>query len=177
MRCTTLETFFPGLTFLALVGLSLWSFNPSSNRCGSKTTLQYGSFYGCSFTQFYHPGYSVDNERGRRFVHREQGKYSYTRRNKFWHPYLIKYYWNESLWMDIKYLKSATRLLNRVCGLRRGLDLSKEVLWVSVCQRAVKLPAGKVGGLKKNSAMRPGAGESVSNSVAWHNFFSNLQLC
>ena len=52
--------------------------------------------------------------------------------------------------------------MNRVCVGRRGLDLSKEVLWVSVCQRAAKLPAGKVGGLKKNSAMRPGAGESVS---------------
>ena len=80
-------------------------------------------------------------------------------------------------WLKIKCLKSATRLLNRVCVGRRGLDLSKEVLWVSVCQRAAKLPAGKVGGLKKNSAMRPGAGESVSNPAAWQNFFSNLELC
>ena len=52
--------------------------------------------------------------------------------------------------MEINCLKSATRLLNRVCVGRQGLDLSKEVLWVSVCQRAAKLPAGKVGGLKKN---------------------------
>ena len=44
-----------------------------------------------------------------------------------------------------------------------GLDLSKEVLWISVCQRAAKLPAGKVGGSNKISAMRPGEGESVSN--------------
>ena len=79
--------------------------------------------------------------------------------------------------VNFKSLKSATRLLNRVCVERQGLDLSKEVLWVSVCQRAAKLPAGKVGGLKKNSAMRPGAGESVSNPAAWQNLFSNLQLC
>ena len=73
--------------------------------------------------------------------------------------------------MEIKCLKSAIRLLNRVCVGQRGLILSKEVLWVSVCQRAAELPAGKVGGLKKNSAMQPGAGESVSNPAAWQNFF------
>ena len=33
--------------------------------------------------------------------------------------------------MEIEYLKSAARLLNK-----EGLDLSKEVLWVSVGQRA-----------------------------------------
>ena len=156
MRCTTLETFFPWLTFLALVGLSLWSFNPSSNRCGSKTTLQYGSFYGCSFTQFYHPGYSVDNERGRRLMHREQGKYSYTRRNKFCHPYLIDNIEMKSLWMDIKYLKSAARLLNRDWVNKRGLDLSKEVLWVSVDQRVTELSAIKVGGWKKKFCLLAG---------------------
>ena len=80
-------------------------------------------------------------------------------------------------WLEIKCLKSASRLLNRVWFERQGLDLSKEVLWVSVCQRAAKLPAGKVGGLKKNSAMWPGAGESVSNPAAWQNLFSNFQLC
>ena len=31
----------------------------------------------------------------------------------------------------------------------RGLDLSKEVLWVSVGQLAAKLQAVKVGGVKK----------------------------
>ena len=46
--------------------------------------------------------------------------------------------------MEMKYSKSATRLLNRDCVGRQGLDLSKEVLWVSVCQRAAKLPAGKL---------------------------------
>ena len=51
--------------------------------------------------------------------------------------------------MEIKYLISAARLLNRDCVNRRGLDLSKEVLWVSVSQLAAKLQAVKVGGLKK----------------------------
>ena len=32
----------------------------------------------------------------------------------------------------MKYLKSAGRLLNRDCVNKGGLDLSKEVLWVSV---------------------------------------------
>ena len=34
--------------------------------------------------------------------------------------------------MEIKYIKSAVRLLNRNCVNEGGLDLSKEVLWVSV---------------------------------------------
>ena len=51
--------------------------------------------------------------------------------------------------MVTKHHKNAARLLNRDCDNRRGLDLSKEVLWVSVCQRAAELPAVKVGGQKK----------------------------
>ena len=50
---------------------------------------------------------------------------------------------------EIECLKSATRLLNWVCVRWRGLHLSKEVLWVSVCLRAAKLPADKVAGLKR----------------------------
>ena len=50
---------------------------------------------------------------------------------------------------EIKYIKSAARLLNRVGVNKRGLDLSKEVLWVSVGEMAAELPAIKVGGLKK----------------------------
>ena len=80
-------------------------------------------------------------------------------------------------WLEMKCLKSATRLLNRVCVGRRGLDLSKEVLWVSVCQRAAELPAGKVGGLKKNTATRPDSRLTHPRRAAWKNFFSNLQLC
>ena len=48
--------------------------------------------------------------------------------------------------MEIKYIKSAARLLERNCVNKGGLDLSKEVLWVSVRQAAVELQAVKVGG-------------------------------
>ena len=51
--------------------------------------------------------------------------------------------------MEIKYIKSAARVLNRNCVNKRGLDLSKNVLWVSVGQRAADLQAVKVGGPKK----------------------------
>ena len=50
--------------------------------------------------------------------------------------------------MEIKYSKSAFRLLDRDCVIKRGLNLSKEVLWVSIGQRAAELPAIKVGGQK-----------------------------
>ena len=52
-------------------------------------------------------------------------------------------------WMDIKYIKSAFRLLDKDCVNKRGLYLLKEVLWVSVGQRAAELPAIKVGSQKK----------------------------
>ena len=65
----------------------------------------------------------------------------YTKRNRFWHPYLIN-----TIEMEIKYVKSTARLLNRDYFNKRGLDLSKEVLWVSVGQRAPKLQAVKVVG-------------------------------
>ena len=58
-------------------------------------------------------------------------------------------------WLEIKCLKSAIRLLNRVFVGQQGLDLSKEVLWVSVCQRAAELPAVKVRGQKKNKPFSP----------------------
>ena len=51
--------------------------------------------------------------------------------------------------MEIKYIKSAARVLNRNCVNKRGLDLSKNVLWVSVGQRAADLRAVKVGGQKE----------------------------
>ena len=54
---------------------------------------------------------------------------------------------------------------------RGGLDLSKEVLWVSVGQRAAELPAIKVGGWKKNSADMPGTGRSGSNPADSRIFF------
>ena len=69
--------------------------------------------------------------------------------------------------------------MNRNCVDRVGLHLFKEVLWASVDQRAVELPAIKVGGLKKNSAKRPGLGDPGSNRAAWQNFFlaSNFDSC
>ena len=70
----------------------------------------------------------------------------YTKRNKFWHPYLINTIELRSLWMEIKYIKSTARLLDRDWVNKGGLDLSKEVLWVSVGQRAADLRAVKVGG-------------------------------
>ena len=54
--------------------------------------------------------------------------------------------------MEMKYVKSTARLLNRVWVDKGGLDLSKEVLWVYVAQRRAKLPFIKVGSLGKKSA-------------------------
>ena len=51
--------------------------------------------------------------------------------------------------MVTKHHKSAARILDRHCINRRGLDLSKEVLWGSVYQMAAELAAVKVGGQKK----------------------------
>ena len=51
--------------------------------------------------------------------------------------------------MEIKYIKSASRLLDRALVNKGGLDLSKEVLWVSVGQRVAELGAVKVGGQKR----------------------------
>ena len=57
--------------------------------------------------------------------------------------------------MEIKYIKSAGRVLNRNCVNKRGLDLSKNVLWVSVGQEAADLQAVKVGGQKENLPIGP----------------------
>ena len=51
--------------------------------------------------------------------------------------------------MEIKYVKSAARLLDRNRVNKGGLDLSKEVMWVSVGQRVAELSAVKVGVQKK----------------------------
>ena len=64
-------------------------------------------------------------------------------------PLLINTIEMRVLWMEIKYIKSASRLLNRAWVNKGGLDLSKEVLWVSVGQRAAELLAIKIGGQKK----------------------------
>ena len=54
-----------------------------------------------------------------------------------------------SLWTELKCIKSTTRLLNIEYVNKGDLDLSKEVLWVSVGQRTAVLWAIKVGGKKK----------------------------
>ena len=51
--------------------------------------------------------------------------------------------------MEIKYSKKTFRLLDRDCVNKRGLNLSKEVLWVSIGQRVAELSVIKVGGSKR----------------------------
>ena len=48
--------------------------------------------------------------------------------------------------MEIKYIKSAARVLNRDCVNTGDLDMSKNTLWVSVGQGAAEIQALKVGG-------------------------------
>ena len=49
----------------------------------------------------------------------------------------------------MKCIKSAARLLDKDCVNKRGLDLSKEVLWASVGQREAEIWAVKVGDKKR----------------------------
>ena len=46
--------------------------------------------------------------------------------------------------MEIKYIKSAAKVLNKDYFNKEGLDLSKSILWVSIDQGAVDLQAVKV---------------------------------
>ena len=77
--------------------------------------------------------------------------------------------------------KCASRLLDRNCVNKGGLDLSKEVLWVSVGQRAAEIRAVKVGGQRKILPIGPRTGNPGSNRAALQNFlltsnFDSLQL-
>ena len=72
--------------------------------------------------------------------------------------------------MEIKYIKSASRVLNRNCVNKRGLYLSKEVLWVSVSQRAAELPAVRVGG-KKILSLGPARAKRVRTGPIGRIFF------
>ena len=74
------------------------------------------------------------------------------------------------LWTEIKYIKCAARLLDRNFVNKRGLDLSKEVVWVSVGQRSPELRVCQSWTLKKSAAL-PGAGKAGSNLAARQNFF------
>ena len=51
--------------------------------------------------------------------------------------------------MEMKCIKSVARVLNKDCMNKGGLDLSKNVLWVSVGQGVADLGAVKVGGQNK----------------------------
>ena len=77
--------------------------------------------------------------------------------------------------MVTKHHKSAARILDRDCITRVGLDLSKEVLWISVYQRAAELPAVKVGG-KKIFAAQPGSNLTRSRQQSGKIFFKRLTL-
>ena len=63
--------------------------------------------------------------------------------------------------MEINFVKSAARLLNRDGVNKGGLDLSKEVLWVSIGQRAAELQAVKVGGQQKILPISPAQAKRV----------------
>ena len=71
----------------------------------------------------------------------------------------------------IKYIKRAYRLLDRDSVNKGGLDLSKEVLWVSVGQRGAELPAIKVGGLKKILPNGPARAKRVRSGPLGRIFF------
>ena len=73
--------------------------------------------------------------------------------------------------MEIKYVKSAARFLNKDWVNIRGLDLSKEVLWVSVGQRAAVLRAVKVGGQKKILPISPARAIRVRTGAIGRFFF------
>ena len=73
--------------------------------------------------------------------------------------------------MDIKYIKSAARVLNRKFVNKGGLDLSKNVLWVSVGQGAADLRAVKVGGQKKILPIGPLRAKGARTRLIGRNFF------
>ena len=78
--------------------------------------------------------------------------------------------------MEIRYIKSAAMVLNREFVNKGGLDLSKNVLWVSVGQGTADLRAIKVEGQKKNSADRPIAGKLGLNRADQKDFLLHPTL-
>ena len=73
--------------------------------------------------------------------------------------------------MEMKCTKSAASLLNINCVNKEGLDLSKEVLWVSVGQRAAVLQAVKVGSQKKILPISPARAIRVRTGAIGRIFF------
>ena len=78
--------------------------------------------------------------------------------------------------MEIEYLKSPVRLLNRDQVNKGGLDLSKEVLWVAVGQRAADLCAVKVGVQKRILPIGPAQAKRVRTKLLGRIFFQPLTL-
>ena len=78
--------------------------------------------------------------------------------------------------MDIKYIKSAARVLNRKFVNKGGLDLSKNVLWVSVGQGAADLRAVKVGGQKNILPIGPLRAKGARTRLIGRSFFFDIQL-
>ena len=64
-------------------------------------------------------------------------------------PLLITIIEMRVFWTEMKYIKRASRLLDRDWLNKEGLDLSKEVLWVSLGKRAAVLRVVKVRGQKE----------------------------
>ena len=73
--------------------------------------------------------------------------------------------------MEIKYIKSAARVLNRKFVNNGGLDLSKNVLWVSVGQGAADLRAVKVRGQKKILQIGSLRAKGARTRLIGRNFF------
>ena len=70
-------------------------------------------------------------------------------------PLLNKYYWNEGILNEDKIHLVCFYTLDRDCVNKRGLYLSKEVLWIFVGQGAAELQSVKVGGQNKILLIRP----------------------
>ena len=78
--------------------------------------------------------------------------------------------------MEIRCFISVARLLNRDWVNKGGLDLSKEVLWVSVGQWATELWAAKVGGQQKILPISHAQAKRVRTRLISRIFFFDLQL-
>ena len=79
----------------------------------------------------------------------------YTVSEHEYRPLLNKPYWNRVSLTKKNLSLKCCQSLEQSLFLTSGQDLSKEVLWVSLGQRAAKLQAIKVGGLEKKSAAQP----------------------
>ena len=96
---------------------------------------------------------------------------TYSRDKKDTDPYNISPIEMRSLWMEIKYIQSDATLLDRDWVNKGGLDLSKEVLWVYIGQRAAKIQAVKVRGWSYRPGIEPGPHARSAKWAARQDFF------